>query len=210
MAGETSLDTRFVFQGVCSRRMSREELTEREILELVRKGDREAYQGIVTRYMHSAYYIALGFVHNQQDALDISQEAFIRAFRKLRKFDLNRRFFPWFYKLLKNLCLDHIKRRRRLSEIPLEGIQVPTEDTEDREMKEILWRGIEKLSFEQKEIIILRYFRQYSYQEIAEMTGKPIGTVMSTLYYAKRKLKEVLTIHFRPDNGATGVSHGAR
>ena len=201
MAEETSLDTRFVFQGVHSRKMSRKELTEREILALVKKGDREAYQGIVTQYMHSAYYIALGFVHNQQDAQDISQEAFVRAFRKLKGFDLNRRFFPWFYKLLKNLCLDHIKRRRRLSEIPLEGMQVRTEDKEDQEMKEILWRGIEKLPFEQREIIILRYFRQYSYQEIAEMTGRPIGTVMSSLFYAKKKLKEVLVKYFRPDNG---------
>lgn len=209
MARETSLEARFVFRGVGSRRMSSKELTEREVLELVREGDREAYQGIVTRYMHSAYYIALGFVHNQQDALDISQEAFIRAFRKLKRFDLDRCFFPWFYKLLKNLCLDHIRRRRRLSEVPLEGMQVQAEDTEDRETKEILWRGIEKLSLEQKEIIILRYFRQYSYQEIAEMTGKPIGTVMSTLYYAKKKLKVVLTKYFRPDKGSTGDSHGA-
>ena len=76
-----------------------------------------------------------------------------------------------------------------------------TEDTEDREMKEILWKGIEQLSFEQKEVIILRYFRQYSYQEVAEMTGKPIGTVMSSLFYAKKKLKEVLSKYFRPDSG---------
>jgi RNA polymerase sigma-70 factor (ECF subfamily) len=58
-------------------------------------------------------------------------------------------------------------------------------------MKAALWQGIEKLTFEQKEIIILRYFREFSYQEIAEITGKPIGTVMSSLHYAKKRLKEV-------------------
>jgi len=55
-----------------------------------------------------------------------------------------------------------------------------------------MWKGIEQLPFEQREVIILRYFRQYSYQEIAEMTGKPMGTVMSSLFYAKKKLKEIM------------------
>ena len=59
-------------------------------------------------------------------------------------------------------------------------------------MKEAMWRGIEELSFEQREIIILRYFRDYSYQEIAEITGKPMGTVMSSLHYAKKRLKETV------------------
>ena len=62
-------------------------------------------------------------------------------------------------------------------------------EREDKEMKEALWRGIEELSLEQREIIILRYFRGYSYQEIAEIMRKPIGTVMSSLHYAKKRLK---------------------
>ena len=62
-------------------------LSEKEVLELVQKGDKEAYQIIVLRYMQTAYYIALGFVHNQEDARDLSQETFIRAFRKIKKFD---------------------------------------------------------------------------------------------------------------------------
>ena len=170
--------------------MPEEILTERQLLERVRRGDREAYQGIVRRYMQAAYYIALGLVHNQQDALDISQDAFVRAFRKIKQYDPQKRFFPWFYRLLKNLCLDHIKKHRRRREIPLEDVQVFKEEKDNRELKEVLWKGIEELPFEQREVIILRYFRQYSYQEIAEVTGKPLGTVMSSLFYAKKKLKE--------------------
>lgn len=172
--------------------MNKEALSEKEILLLVRKGDRDAYQKIVVRYMQTAYYIALGFVHNQEDARDLSQDAFIRAFRKIKQFDPEKRFFPWFYKLLKNLCLDHIKRRRRSNEVPLDSVQVIKEEKDDRELKSVMWRGIEELPFEQREIIILRYFRQYSYAEIAEITGKPMGTVMSSLFYAKKKLKEIL------------------
>ncbi len=168
------------------------ELSERELLELVKKGNREAYHEIVSRYMKKAYYVALSFVHNHQDALDISQDAFIKAFRKIKSFSTQKPFFPWFYKLMKNLCLDHLRRRSRAKEIPLEGIPVHAEEREDREMKEVLWRGIEILPFEQREVVILHYFQQMSYSEIAEMTEKPIGTVMSSLYYAKKKLKKAI------------------
>lgn len=167
-------------------------LSEREILESVQKGDKEAYGLIVKRYMHAAYYIALGFVHNQQDALDVSQDAFIKAFRKIKMFDTHMPFFPWFYRLMKNLCIDHLKRKRRMSEVPLEDAKVLDEARDDREMKEALWKGIRELPFDQREVIILRYFRQMSYAEIAELIGRPIGTVMSSLYYAKKKLKGIL------------------
>jgi RNA polymerase sigma-70 factor (ECF subfamily) len=167
-------------------------LSESEILEAVQKGDKEAYGLIVKRYMHSAYYIALGFVHNQQDALDVSQDAFIKAFRKIKRFDTHMPFFPWFYRLMKNLCIDHLRRKRRMSEVPLEDTKVLSDKQDDREMKKALWKGIRELPFDQREVIILRYFRQMSYAEIAELIGKPIGTVMSSLHYAKRKLKGIL------------------
>lgn len=167
-------------------------LSEREILELVKKGDREAYQEIVIRYMQRAYYIALGFVQNPQDAMDLSQESFIRAFRKIKSFNTQMPFFPWFYRLMKNLCIDFLKRRSHHKEVPLEEVHILKEEREDRELREVLWRGIEKLPMEQKEVVILRYFQQMSYQEIAEMTGKPAGTVMSSLFYAKKNLKKII------------------
>lgn len=175
------------------------DLSEREVIKEVQKGRTEAYQVIVERYMKRAYYIALSFVRNTQDAMDISQESFIKAFRKIKRFDPEKSFFPWFYKLLKNLCLDHIKRRRRTQEIPLDEARVLKEEREDKEMKEILWRGIEELPFEQREVIILRYFQQCSYQEIAEITARPVGTVMSSLYYAKKRLREVIKKFLSPE-----------
>jgi RNA polymerase sigma-70 factor (ECF subfamily) len=164
--------------------------SEAEVLERVKKGDREAYQVIVVKYMKRAYYICLSFVHNSEDALDISQEAFIRAFRKINRFDTKKPFFPWFYILMRNLCLDYLKRSSQRAEIPLEEAKILKTEKNDREMKEILWKGIESLPTEQKEVILLRYFQQFSYQEIAEILDKPLGTVMSSLYYAKRHLKK--------------------
>lgn len=192
MSKETAVRRDFLLQK--DRFMMAEEkaLSEREILLLVKKGKKEAYQAIVERYMKKAYYIALGFVRNPQDALDISQEAFIKAFRRIKSFDIERPFFPWFYKLMKNFCLDHLKRRSRIQEVPLDEGRVLKEEHEDREMKEVLWRGIESLPVEQREVIILRYFQQLSYQEISEVMGKPVGTVMSSLFYAKKRLKDTI------------------
>lgn len=192
MLHESTLQNSRIIQNVRRVKVSHPPCSENEILALVKKGDAQAYQQIVKKYMQTAYYIALGFVHNHQDALDLSQESFIKAFRKIKSFDAGRPFFPWFYRILKNLCIDHFKRIRRRKEIPLEESYFLIQDSEDKEMKEAMWQGIEKLPFEQKEIIILRYFREYSYEEIAEITGKPIGTVMSSLYYAKKKLKDIV------------------
>jgi RNA polymerase sigma-70 factor (ECF subfamily) len=192
MPEERALCRKIVIRKVGLLMRNDRDLSERELIELVKKGSREAYQEIVSRYMKKAYYIALSYVHNHQDALDISQESFIKAFRKIKSFSTQKPFFPWFYKLMKNLCLDHLRRRSRVKEIPLEGIQVLEKEREDREMKEVLWRGIERLPFEQREIVILRYFQQLSYGEIAEMTEKPVGTVMSSLYYAKKRLKKTI------------------
>ncbi|UCC39367.1 MAG: RNA polymerase sigma factor [Candidatus Aminicenantes bacterium] len=192
MPEETAVERELVFQNLEFPMKKERVRSEKEILELVKKGNKEAYQEIVSRYMKTAYYIALGLVHNHQDALDISQEAFVKAFRRIKSFNAERPFFPWFYQLMKNLCIDHLKRISRMKEVPLDGIQVLDEKKEDKEMKRVLWKGIEELTFEQREVIILRYFRQFSYQEISEIIDKPLGTVMSSLYYAKKRLKEIV------------------
>lgn len=172
--------------------VARRPRSESEVIAAIRSGDKEAYREIVEKYMQRAYYIALGLVRDPDAAMDISQMAFIKAYKNLKRFDLERPFFPWFYRILRNLSLDYIKRARRVNEIPLEDVQILSDESEDRDMKEALWKAIEDLPTEQREIIVLRYFEGLSYREIAETMGKPIGTVMSSLYYSKRKLKSTL------------------
>ena len=195
MARERAMERKPALCGVWVEMRAEKILSEREILELVKKGNREAYGEIVKKYMKSAYYITLGFVHNHQDALDLSQEAFIKAFRKIKRFDTEKAFFPWFYKLMKNLCLDYLRKKKKRSEVPLEGTEAFQDERQNAEIREALGKAIAKLPFEQREVIILRYFQQLSYRELSEMTGKPIGSVMSSLYYAKRKLKEIVAKH---------------
>jgi len=174
-------------------KMKKQEISEKDAIKAVAKGDKEAYQVIVTKYKRPSYYVALGLVKNSQDALDISQEAFIRAFYRIKKFDQSKDFYPWFYKLLKNLCLDHLRRRKVMNEIPIENMSIFEDTDQNLELRNVLWKGIEQLSFAQKEVIILKYFHQYSYKEIAQVIQKPLGTVMSSLYYAKKKLKEIIS-----------------
>lgn len=204
MPQERAIEGKLVIYGVRAGMSEGKTLSEKGLLKLVQEGDREAYGEIVRKYMKSAYYIALGIVHNHQDALDLSQEAFVKAFRNIKRFDTDKAFFPWFYKLMKNLCLDHLKKRRRRVEVPLEESQVSSEDEKNREVKATLWRGIAELPFEQRELIILRYFQQFSYKEIAEITAKPVGTIMSSLYYAKKKLKKILAGHLGFDQENKG------
>lgn len=177
--------------------MEKGKTSEKDILRAAAGGNKQAYQKIVTRYKSTAFYVALGFVKNVQDALDISQDAFIRAFRKIKKFDQSKAFYPWFYIILKNLCLDHLRKQRRMREIPIEKINVFEDESRNLEIRDALWKGIEMLPLVQREVIILKYFHQYSYQEIAEIIQKPIGTVMSSLYYAKKKLRKILTPYLK-------------
>lgn len=169
-----------------------------ECIALVKRGNREAYSAIVKAYMKRAYYIALGFVKTEADALDVSQEAFIKAFRHIKKFKPGHDFFPWFYQILKNLCLDWLRKSKRRDEIPLEDVNAKLADSPqpDQMLKIAVWKGIEKLPIEQREILILRYFQGFSYKEIAQILGKPMGSVMSALYYAKKKLRAKIGDYF--------------
>jgi RNA polymerase sigma-70 factor (ECF subfamily) len=165
------------------------ELESRNI-ELVKKGNKEAYSNIVKTYMKRAYYIALSFVKTEADALDISQDAFIKAYRHIKKFKSGNDFFPWFYKILKNLCLDWLKKNKNVNRIPLENIRLPGSSQPDNNVKICLWKEIEELSLDQREIIVLRYFQGFTYQEIARILNKPLGSVMSSLHYAKKNLRK--------------------
>ena len=177
---------------------------EGSIIERCKNGDREAFASIVSHYMRPAYYVALGYVGSPDDALDLSQDAFVNAFRHIRRFDSSRKFFPWFYSILKNLCMNHLTRERRrressIDEMAEEGpvpIPVETVDPEQsavrRDLEVRVGVALQRLRAKDREIIILQHFQDYSYQEIADLLGIPIGTVMSRLYGARRAMRREL------------------
>lgn len=153
--------------------------------------------------MPDAYLTALGFVGNEDDAKDLSQEAFIKVYQARKSFDTERPFYPWFYKILKNHCLNFIKRFMKKTEDLYYNDTTgqerfaspdlsPIERLEKREREVILRLAISRLSDDHREIIVLKNFKGYSYKEISEILQLPIGTVMSRLYYARKMLKELV------------------
>ena len=168
-----------------------------------RRGSPEAFEVLVNRYMKDAYFIALGLVGNREDALDLSQEAFVRAYRNIKNVKPGRRFFPWFYQILKNLCVSHLRKRRYRQASSLDAPDCPevaaTGDyfspeavARRNEIRDKVWQAIGKLDDKHREVIILRHFQNMSYEQIAEALFCNKGTVTSRLYYARKKLEELL------------------
>ncbi len=163
------------------------------------KQQKTDFEILVKHNMKRAYYVALGFLGSHDSAMDVSQEAFIRAYRHFDKFDKNKNFFTWYYKILKNLCLNFIRNNKnRKTENYLElrntasDSNSPENILEEKELKENLYDAIEKLNTDEKEILILREFEGMSYTEISELLNIPEGTVMSRLFYTRKKLSSFM------------------
>ncbi|MCP4255983.1 MAG: sigma-70 family RNA polymerase sigma factor [Planctomycetes bacterium] len=178
-----------------------EEIT---VMRRCRRGSAGAFEVLVNRYMKDAYFIALGLVGNREDAMDLSQEAFIRAYRNIKHLKPERKFFPWFYQILKNLCISHLRKRRYRKTSSLDGENCPeipdgTDSyspevvAEKNEFKVKVWQAIGKLDDKHREVIILRHFQNMSYEQIAEALYCNKGTVTSRLYYARKRLEELLS-----------------
>jgi RNA polymerase sigma-70 factor (ECF subfamily) len=183
-----------------------------------RRGSRKAFEVLVNKYMKDAYFIALGFVGNREDAQDLSQEAFVRAYRHIKSVKPDRKFFPWFYQILKNLCISHLRKRklRQANSLDVEGcpeVQAtdcfsPDEIADRNELKDRVWQAIAKLDEKHREVIILRHFQNMSYDQIAEALFCNKGTITSRLYYARKRLEELLGTDLGEDRSRNETGKG--
>lgn len=179
-----------------------ETTTDEELIRASREGSEAAFRELVERHYQQAYSMAVYWTHNREVALDISQESFIRVFRHLKNFDPTRSFRAWLYTIVKNLSFNYIRRqgKRRLVFSDFfatrKGAREPEADrddhTEKRELKEWVWRALQKLNDKDRDIILLKDFEDFSYREISEALNIPMGTVMSRLYHARKKLGNML------------------
>ena len=184
--------------------MENARIDESVLIKRCRGGSKDAYEAIVNKYMKDAYFIALGLVGNREDALDLSQEAFIRAYINIKSLNLNWGFFPWFYQILRNLCFSHLRRRKRRPSCSLDAIAEkrapalpndcpgPAETAQAKELQSCVWQGIARLDEKHREVIVLRHFRNLWYEQMSKVLFCSVGTVTSRLYYARMKLKEIL------------------
>lgn len=155
------------------------------------------FEKLVKANMKRAYFTALGILGSHDSAMEISQEAFIKVYRNFSKYDRNKNFFTWYYKILRNLCLNFIRDKKRLKEENFLVLKNSSgeniyESFEQKELNEKLEEALQLLEIEDREIIILKEFENLSYNEISETLAIPKGTVMSRLFYARKRLAEKL------------------
>jgi len=167
----------------------------------IKAGNKKALGKLVERHKKLAYRLALGLVGNKDDAYDISQEAFLRVYRSAKTYDEKQPFLPWFYTIIANLCRTWLQRRAKSESRMVAVDEAPylLVDDANPEMhlirKETIARlrqALLDLSFDDREIITLQHFRGMSYDEIAGLLNIPRGTVMSRLYYARKKLATLM------------------
>lgn len=180
---------------------------DRELILRAQAGESAAFGDLVAQYMRRAYFAALGLTGNVDDALDLSQEAFARAFRARKTIDPDRPFYTWFYQILRRLCFNHVRDRRvrrvRLGEaapwLAAEAdLRAPLSDPhvalEREEQRCRVQQAIDRLADREREVLVLKEFEGLRYREIADLLGIPIGTVMSRLYSARRHLADFMEI----------------
>ena len=173
-----------------------------DIIRRVLQGEVDVYEELINRYQAKVCSICYSVVYNYDDAMDLSQEVFIRAYENLKKFNGRSSFYTWLYRIAKNIAIDFKRKHGKFKNVELvEGIKTsisenkistPRDDIDMQELNEIITSTIEELPEEQKEVIILREINGLSYNEIAEALKCSQGTVMSRLHYARKKLAERL------------------
>jgi RNA polymerase sigma-70 factor (ECF subfamily) len=177
-------------------------LDDTQLMIEVQQGNTLAFKTLVDRHKKKAYYTALKLVGDPDDAYDLSQEAFIRVYNARRRYDRAHPFYAWFYTIIRNLARNYLRKRNVRYEYAVQtkqsrkGIQETSDSpeciVEADEAKKAIWAAIDKLSYDHREIIILRHFEDMSYEEIADILGIAVGSVMSRLYYARKKLRDLL------------------
>lgn len=183
---------------------------DRALIARTLRGDERAFEELVAKYMQRAYYVALGFLGNAEDARDMSQEAFVKVYRHLDRYDPAYPFFPWFYTIVRNTCFNFIKRRNRRSATSLDmlrdehGVEFATAAAgpallhERNEDMDELWRAMGTLSPIHREVLMLKHLQELSYKEIAQALEIPEGTVMSRLFNARKALRAALDAARQP------------
>lgn len=167
--------------------------------ELVRRclgGDPEAFRPLVEKYQRVLYNVAYRMVHDREDARDLAQGAFVKAYEKLGSYDPAYQFFSWIYRILVNDTLNFLKRNRPYQFLdPAWDAAAPggpREELEARELGRTVRAALMFLSVDHREVVVLRHFAELSYGEMSVALAIPEKTVKSRLYTARQRLAEIL------------------
>lgn len=169
------------------------------LIERVKQGDCEAFNPLVERYKLPLYKVMYRMVMNQDDAEDMVEEAFIKAYRAIQRFETGRPFFAWICRIAVNNAINYMKKERRAMIQNIDTIEHrvaakkgnPVEMTKEKLLKEKVHLAMAKLPDDFRAILVLRVEENYSYQEISRILKIPKGTVMSRIARARQKLREL-------------------
>ncbi len=179
-----------------------------EDLDLVKRfqsGDATAFDPLVRKYQDKVYDIAYYHTRNAEDAYDLSQEVFERAFKSLGRFRRKSSFYTWLYRIAVNACIDHGRKRSRLQTVPIEewtsshesfstgSDYSPAENIELAELKYQIDRAIDQLPPKQRAVFIMKRQEGLSMKEIAQILGRAEGTVKAHMHHATHKLMDLLS-----------------
>ena len=188
-----------------------------ELVAQVQRGNRSAFRALYDRYSQRVYGIAYGVVRNSEDAMDITQQAFIKVHRHLDQFQGSSSFYTWLYRIVLNLSIDHVRKGRgaavdfddaldHQSASMMSGgnfasmpIRDPASEIGRKELLEHLDKALDGLSAKHRQVILLREIEGLSYKEIADVLDISVGTVMSRLHHARQNLQVSLRRYLDKD-----------
>src|SRR5712664_937848 len=182
-------------------------VSDEKLVRGAQKGDMVAFEELVARHRDKLYARAFSMMRNEQEAIDLSQEAWVKGWQRLKQFQGESSFGTWMTRIIINLCLDQLRKQKRQRTESIEAMTEesggverhmpvvtvnPTERLERAELRQRIDRALGQLSYEHRTVLVLHEFEEMEYKEIAKTMGCSIGTVMSRLFYARRKMAVLL------------------
>jgi RNA polymerase sigma-70 factor (ECF subfamily) len=181
--------------------------TDEVLVKAAQKGDMASFEELVARHRDKIYARAFSMLRNEDDAIDLSQEAWVKGWQRLHQFQGDSSFATWMTRIVINLCLDQLRKNKRVKNESIDemneetgGVERqmpvitpnPTEGLERSELRQRIDKALGQLSYEHRTVLILHEFEELEYKLIAKKMGCSIGTVMSRLFYARRKMAALL------------------
>lgn len=181
---------------------------ETDIIKKCQSGDMDSFDILISMYIDKAYSVAFGVMGNSHDANDITQEAFIKVYKNIDKFNFQSAFNTWLYRIVKNACIDELRKRKKSTVISIDAgidsddgeyiLQIPDESPgiqeilEEKEAGIYLAEALAELKENHRAVLVLADIKNYDYSEIADMLDIPVGTVKSRISRARIKLAEII------------------
>jgi RNA polymerase sigma-70 factor, ECF subfamily len=190
--------------------LAQSDVSEMDLVKRCQAGDPDAFDQLVTRYRTRIFGMIYNMVHNEQDAWDLAQDSFVKAWKSIKRFRGRSSFYTWIYRIVMNVTIDWLRKKQvkgvgtefddaiqtkqidPASKTAPKAGALPYEIMERSETRTRIDNAIAQLSPEHRAVILMKEIEEMQYHEIAETLGCSIGTVMSRLFYARKKLQNLL------------------